>query len=57
MPDSAPPPLVITVEEDKATALDSERPRTTYEITSKGRAAFRGYIKVLEAIVKHSKPH
>jgi DNA-binding HxlR family transcriptional regulator len=45
------------VREDKATALDSERPRTTYEITPKGRAAFKAYIKVLESIVKHSKPH
>lgn len=44
------------VREDKTTALDSERPRTTYEITSAGRSAFKGYIKVLEAIVKHSKP-
>ena len=38
------------VREDKTTALDSERPRTTYEITSAGRSAFKGYIKVLEAI-------
>ena len=45
------------VQEDKTTALNSDRPRTTYEITSKGRTAFKGYVKVLEAIVKHSKPH
>ncbi len=44
------------VREVKATALNSDRPRTTYEITTAGRSAFKGYIKVLEAIVKHSKP-
>lgn len=44
------------VKEVKTTAQDSERPRTNYEITAAGRAAFKAYIKVLEAIVKHSKP-
>jgi DNA-binding HxlR family transcriptional regulator len=44
------------VRESKSVALRSERPRTTYEITPAGRSAFKGYIKVLEAIVKHSKP-
>ena len=39
------------------TAADSERPRTNYEVTAAGRQAFKGYIKVLEAIVKQSKPH
>ena len=44
------------VRELKSTANDSARPCTSYEVTGAGRSAFKGYIKVLEAIVKHSKP-
>lgn len=31
------------------------RPRTTYQLTKEGRAAFRKYIDVLESIVKATK--
>jgi DNA-binding HxlR family transcriptional regulator len=44
------------VREAKATAQDSARPRTTYEITATGRSAFRNYLKILEAIVQQHKP-
>ena len=44
------------VRELKSTANDSARPCTSYEVTGAGRSAFKGYINVLEAIVKHSKP-
>jgi DNA-binding HxlR family transcriptional regulator len=43
------------VRELKTTAPDSARPCTSYEVTSAGRLAFKGYIKLLEAIVKHSR--
>jgi len=45
------------VREVKSVALRSDRPRTNYEITAPGRQAFKAYIKILEAIVKQSKPH
>jgi DNA-binding HxlR family transcriptional regulator len=44
------------VRENKTTAERSARPCTIYELTSAGRSAFKGYIKVLEDIIKHSKP-
>jgi len=44
------------VREVRATAKDSARPRTTYEITPTGRNAFKSYLKVLEAIVQQHKP-
>ena len=44
------------VREKKTTAADSARPCTMYELTSAGRSAFNGYIKVLEDIVKQSTP-
>ena len=34
----------------------STRPRTTYALTKLGKKAFKGYIAVLEAIVKSMKP-
>jgi DNA-binding HxlR family transcriptional regulator len=34
----------------------SARPRTTYKLTRQGSKAFKGYIAVLEAIVKAAKP-
>lgn len=43
---------------DKAGYVESEkvegvgRPQTFYELTKAGRRAFKGYLKVLEAIVK-----
>ena len=43
------------VREIKNTALKSARPCTTYEITAAGRSAFKGYIQILEAIVRQSK--
>lgn len=43
------------VGELKSTATDSARPCTSYEITAAGRVAFKGYIKILEAIVKQSR--
>lgn len=45
------------IREDKDTASDSGRPRTLYEISPAGRTAFKGYLKVLEAIVKQGKAH
>lgn len=44
------------VREGKSTATDSARPMTTYEITGAGRSAFNAYLKVLEAIVRATKP-
>ena len=44
------------VREIKSLAPNSARPCTSYEVTSAGRTAFKAYIQVLEAIVKHSKP-
>ena len=44
------------VRETKTTAERSARPCTMYELTAAGRSAFNGYLKVLEAIIKHSKP-
>ncbi len=32
------------------------RPRTTYQLTAAGRAAFKSYIDLLESIVKTLKP-
>ncbi len=32
------------------------RPRTTYAVTAEGRAAFKRYVDVLEAIVKSVQP-
>ena len=32
------------------------RPRTTYKLTPAGRKAFRGYVDVLESIVKAMRP-
>jgi DNA-binding HxlR family transcriptional regulator len=43
------------VRELKSTAAKSARPCTSYEVTSAGRSAFKGYVKVLEAIVKQSR--
>jgi DNA-binding HxlR family transcriptional regulator len=43
------------VRELKSTAEKSARPCTSYELTSAGRSAFKGYVKVLEAIVKQSR--
>ncbi len=43
------------VRENKSTAEDSARPCTTYEPTAAGRTAFKAYLQVLEAIVKHTK--
>jgi DNA-binding HxlR family transcriptional regulator len=34
---------------------EHHRPRTTYALTSAGKAAFRQYIDVLEAIVQHTR--
>jgi DNA-binding HxlR family transcriptional regulator len=45
------------VREVRTTADDSARPRTNYEITPKGKTAFKAYLKVLEAIVQQHKPH
>lgn len=45
------------VREVRTTADDSARPRTNYEITPKGKNAFKAYLKVLEAIVQQHKPH
>lgn len=44
------------VRELKTTAADSSRPCTSYEISGAGRSAFNAYLKVLEAIVKQSRP-
>ena len=38
------------------TKLMQGRPQTTYALTSKGRAAFRDHLKVLEEIVHKWKP-
>lgn len=43
------------VHETKSTAVDSARPCTSYEITAEGQKAFRAYLEVLEAIVRHTK--
>jgi DNA-binding HxlR family transcriptional regulator len=32
------------------------RPQTRYELTAKGRTAFRGYLKALEEMVRTAKP-
>ncbi|MCE0482746.1 MAG: transcriptional regulator [Methylacidiphilales bacterium] len=31
------------------------RPQTSYELTERGRKAFRGYLRVLEEMVRHAK--
>ncbi len=43
------------VRETRSTAAQSGRPCTSYEVTAAGRSAFKGYVKVLEAIVKQSR--
>ncbi len=43
------------VHETKATAADSARQCTSYEITASGQNAFQTYLKILEAIVRHTK--
>lgn len=43
------------VREVKTSAPDSGRSVTSYEVTGAGQSAFRGYVKVLEAIVKQTR--
>ena len=33
-----------------------DRPQTRYELTTRGREAFRGYLKALEEMVRAAKP-
>ena len=44
------------VRETKTTAARSARPCTMYELTSAGSSAFKAYIRILEEIIKHTKP-
>lgn len=37
--------------------FENKRPRSTCALTSKGRAAFAGYISILEEIVKQNRPN